>query len=433
MRTSIYSLALVVFSFTLLHASEPVITLKDNDTWVMAGDSITAQRLHSNYIEAFYRTRYPQFHLHFRNSGIGGNKTGDVLARFDYDVAAWKPTIVSVELGMNDVSAPTPEGYVAGMQKLAGLIRALPAQPLLFSSSPVNDGSLLNQWESDRCQRLHPFTEALKEMGKKENVPVIDQYHALLDVWGVNRIVVDAGSLADRAATLKPESGVPGLDQLKAFSKAWANQPRGVQLGGDSVHTGFVGQYCMAAVILKGLGADNEVSSATIKTDGTVVESKRCKISDVSAKDGKITFTRLDECSPWPILPAAAPALKLVPEIAELSHYMLTITGLPAGKYSVSMDGKSVATLTEDELAKGWNMGALTEGAPAARATKIMSLIDQLQNPLNIAWRAASKAHDEAKLAEAEKAIEDCEAQVQTAVQPTAIKFEIAPAVAANP
>ena len=132
MRTSLCSLAFVVFSFTLLHASEPVITLKDNDIWVMAGDSITAQRLHTNYIEAFYRTRFPNLHLHFRNSGIGGNRTGDVLGRFDYDVAAWKPSIVSVELGMNDVSAPTPDGYVAGMQKLAGLIRALNAQPLLF-------------------------------------------------------------------------------------------------------------------------------------------------------------------------------------------------------------------------------------------------------------------------------------------------------------
>ena len=171
----------------------------------------------------------------------------------------------------------------------------------------MNDGSLLNQWESDRCQKLHPFTEALMEMGEKENVPVIDQYHALIDVWGANRIVVDAGSLADRAATLKPESGVPGLDQLKAFSrKAWANQPRGVQLGGDAVHVGFVGQYCMAAVILKGLGADSEVSSATIKADGRIVASERCKISDVSAKDGKIAFTRLDERSPWPILPTAS-------------------------------------------------------------------------------------------------------------------------------
>ena len=47
--------------FCALHAraAEPVLQLKDNDVWVMAGDSITAQRLHTNYIEAFFRTRNP--------------------------------------------------------------------------------------------------------------------------------------------------------------------------------------------------------------------------------------------------------------------------------------------------------------------------------------------------------------------------------------
>ena len=151
-------------------AVEPAFTLKDNDTWVMAGDSITAQRLHSNYIEAFYRTRYPQLHLHFRNSGIGGNTTGTVLSRFDYDVAAWKPTIVSVELGMNDSGVRDPEskdapaGYVDGMKKLADNIRSVQAQPLFISSSPVNDGSLMDAWTSVRCRTIHSFTEALKEL-----------------------------------------------------------------------------------------------------------------------------------------------------------------------------------------------------------------------------------------------------------------------------
>ena len=57
-------------------AAEPTLALKDNDVWVMAGDSITAQRLHTNYIEAFYRARHPELHLHFRNSGISGNTAG---------------------------------------------------------------------------------------------------------------------------------------------------------------------------------------------------------------------------------------------------------------------------------------------------------------------------------------------------------------------
>jgi len=76
------ALALALFSSALsgiVFAAPAPLQLKDNDVWVMAGDSITAQRLHSNFIEAYYRTRFPHMRLHFRNSGIGGNRTSSIL------------------------------------------------------------------------------------------------------------------------------------------------------------------------------------------------------------------------------------------------------------------------------------------------------------------------------------------------------------------
>jgi len=94
----------------------------------------------------------------------------------------------------------------------------------------------------------------------------------------------------------------------------------------------------MAATILAAMNVDREVSSATVKPDGTVVAEKYCKITDVVAKDGKLSFARLDERSPWPLPPSAAPALQLMPGIANLSLYTLTIPGLPAGKYRVAMN-----------------------------------------------------------------------------------------------
>jgi len=30
---------------------------------------------------------------------------------------------------------------------------------------------LLIPWGSDRCKTIHPFPEALKELGKKDNIP----------------------------------------------------------------------------------------------------------------------------------------------------------------------------------------------------------------------------------------------------------------------
>jgi len=173
---------------------------------------------------------------------------------------------------------------------------------------------------------------------------------------------------------------------------------------------------------------DREVSSATIKPDGSVVAAKRCKITDIISKDGKLTFTRLDERCPWPMSPEAISATALLPEIVDLSRYTLTVPGLSAGQYSVTMDGKPVATLSNKELATGWNMSTLREGPLGEQANKINGLINELQGSLNTAWRAASKAKDQEKLAAAQKAIDENEAKLQVAVQPAPIHFEIAPA-----
>jgi len=191
MKASLIKLLAAAFVFSstvpaLVLAEVPRLELKDKDVWVMAGDSITAQRLHSNYIEAFYRTRYPKLNLHFRNSGIPGNRAGNLLQRFDYDVAAWKPTIVSVELGMNDVSGSL-ETYIKGIKELVAKIRAIPAQPVLISSSPVDDGSVMGDWKNPRCKNLHDFTEALQKLAVEEGVVFVDQYHPIIDIWGQNR------------------------------------------------------------------------------------------------------------------------------------------------------------------------------------------------------------------------------------------------------
>ncbi len=429
-RVALASLLVPLFAGSLW-AAEPTLQLKDNDVWVMVGDSITAQRLHSNFIEAYYRTHYPKLALHFRNSGIGGNRTGSVLKRFDYDVAAWKPTIVSVELGMNDVNGPQEE-YIKGMKEIIAKIRAIPAQPVLISSSPVNDGSVMSDWKSPRCEKIHPFTEALKKLAEEEKVVFVDQFHPLLPLWGENRRKGEAEARKKGtwppppAATPAPlPAGATPPATTPATPKPAPLPPSLINLEGDAVHPGTVGQYTMAAVILEGLKAEGEVSSATISAAGKVVEAKRCKITDASAKGGTLAFTRLDEASSWPILPGAKSAAQLLPTMLKLSHYPLKVTGLAEGSYQVSINGKPAATVTAKELAAGWNMTTAFDGELGQRATTILGLIGKLQKPLNEAWRSASQAKDAEKLAAAQKAIEECEVALQAAVQPVALRVEI--------
>ena len=81
------------------------VTPAAGDTIVFLGDSITAQCLYTQYLENYFYTRYPHLRLNFHNAGVSGDTAADALARFDRDVAAYKPKYVTVLLGMNDGAA----------------------------------------------------------------------------------------------------------------------------------------------------------------------------------------------------------------------------------------------------------------------------------------------------------------------------------------
>src|SRR5882724_1302810 len=81
--------------------------LKDGDRVVFYGDSITDQRLYTTFTETFVVTRFPKMKVDFVHSGWGGDRVGGggggrIDVRLDRDVIAYKPTVVTIMLGMND-------------------------------------------------------------------------------------------------------------------------------------------------------------------------------------------------------------------------------------------------------------------------------------------------------------------------------------------
>src|SRR5437660_6731604 len=83
-------------------ASAQDFFLTKGDVVVVMGDSITEQRLYSNYLEIWSQTRFPSYNLVFRNVGIGGDRSTGGNARFKRDVLPHKPTVLTVDFGMND-------------------------------------------------------------------------------------------------------------------------------------------------------------------------------------------------------------------------------------------------------------------------------------------------------------------------------------------
>src|SRR5262249_26171538 len=201
-------------------ADEPSrFPLRDGDVWVMVGDSITAQHLHSNYFEAFCFARYPGKKFAFRNSGVGGDTIRSAINRFDWDAAAWKPTIISVELGMNDKGGFTVEKYLDNMKEFTGKVKATGARPVYLSPSPVNNGALMGKLDGGN-QRLSDYTLSLKKYAEAEKAPFADQFHQLVDIWGKNK---PNEVLANDLAMLKAAANndkLEGVEHLRAFLAA---------------------------------------------------------------------------------------------------------------------------------------------------------------------------------------------------------------------
>jgi hypothetical protein len=81
--------------------------LKNGDRVVFYGDSITDQRLYMVITETYVVTRYPNLDVGFVHSGWGGDKVsggggGPVDLRLQRDVLAYKPSVMTIMLGMND-------------------------------------------------------------------------------------------------------------------------------------------------------------------------------------------------------------------------------------------------------------------------------------------------------------------------------------------
>ena len=115
---------------TIAPAPERGLGLKDGDRFIFIGDSITHQCRYTQFVENFFYTRYPDKRIRFRNAGVSGDRAQDALNRFDEDIAAFKPTICTILLGMNDggykdFDMATFQTYAKGMTELLDKLEAM--------------------------------------------------------------------------------------------------------------------------------------------------------------------------------------------------------------------------------------------------------------------------------------------------------------------
>jgi len=408
--------------------------IHDGDHVVFLGDSITEQRLYTTYIEAYALTRHPQWQLTFRNVGWGGDTawlrqrystdegklfSADentqqamvdkaVASGLERDVLPLKPTVVTVDFGMNDHSYQAFRGdicraYVRSQTKIANVLKDHGARVALLTPQPIEE-QRPDPDQDVRNQSLRKFSDALKDVVAQTGTTFVDQFDPYMAIM-----------LHERAADPKTRIG-----------------------GGDAVHPGQIGHTLMAWAILKGLGAPALVSRVVIDSQAkAVTAAEACQIQNLKVADGVINFDRLDEALPMPVDPVATPALKLAPILDELNQYELQISGLAAGNYELSIDGQTIGKATADQLGKGWNLS--NEAGPITKQSlELLKLVFQKNNLYFDRWRRVQlfslpdwaqspevENRRAAELARLDQKVADAEAQIETLRKPQSHHFEL--------
>lgn len=398
---------------TTAFAAEPEddgFGLRDGDTVVFLGDSITAARDYTKVIELYSLMRFPDRKIAFFNGGKGGDTATTCIQRLQRDVFDRRATVVTIALGVNDIGwglkadAEHKQAYLSALKTIieqcqSRKIRVYLCSPAITAEDPDRAEAGFLQQMSDEGLQL------AKSLG---------------------------------ARTIDIQRGMRSIQRtIKAANDKEKDTAKHTELhAADGVHLNSLGQLAMAFTILKGLGAPADVSSATVEVSGPkVIEAAGCEITDLSFSDGIVRFDRLDQGYPLNRGTFAAFDHRWVPIPNELNRYLLAVRGLPAGDYELRVNTRLVGTVRAPALAHGLNISSMTSngwepGGPwEAQSQVVKELVDArdrlgLSQLLQGAF-GASHPQSEKLSAEAKSANEQLEALQRLSARPTKLHFEL--------
>jgi lysophospholipase L1-like esterase len=345
--------------------------IRDGDTVVFLGDSITAARTYGKIIENYTLLRYPRRKVRFINAGQGGDTATGGLQRLGRDVLDKNATLLTVAYGVNDIGwglhADTEhkEKYLEGIRGIVEACRKRGVRVYICSAAVTAADP--GKSESDFLQKMCDEGMALSRSLDGKSIDVQRTMRAIQkQVWKANAGIADK----DKRATLH---------------------------AADGIHLNEMGQLAMAFAILKGLGAPADVSSVHIDArEPKLLAAKGCVVRDLAGKDGSLEFARLDEGLPFNYGIFFGLHYRFVPIPDELNRYLLAVTNLPEGRYEIVADERGVGTFTADQLAAGVNIASTTKdvwqpGGPwNAQANVLQSLTEARHHLLTAKMQAAA-------------------------------------------
>ncbi|MDV6029144.1 MAG: SGNH/GDSL hydrolase family protein [Phycisphaera sp. RhM] len=362
-------------------------SLQSGDAVVFLGDSITHQRLYTQYIEDFFITRFPSVPLKFHNAGIGGDKAWDALQRLDRDVLSKNPKLVTILLGMNDGRYQAFDHeifrtYETDMTELLDRLQAAgttvsPITPTMFDAVAARAN--------------------LKKRPREESA--LRQYNAVLAYFGT---------------WLRDEADRRGMRSIDMFGPlnhltrvARQDDPQFTFIK-DAVHPGTDGQLIMAQAWLENLGMQSAVSDITLvpTKNGYRARATGGEVSELAGADGSIEFTFLAESLPWVTPDDTQVAAKMLKLDHKFSREGFQVHGLAPGKYTLSIDGTPIGEFTHTQLAAHIELQRFPSTPQSVQAAKVVAM-NKARNESTIGelrshwYTARNLARDRRSLAQA--------------------------------
>jgi lysophospholipase L1-like esterase len=388
--------------------------LKNGDRVVFYGDSITDQRLYTTFVETYIVTRFPKLNVSFVHSGWGGDRVtggsgGAIDRRLQRDVLPYKPTVVTIMLGMNDggykaFDQKVFDTYTSGYEHIVqSLKRDLPALRLtLIQPSPYDDVTRPPTFEGGYNAVLMRYSEFIKELASKQNAGLAD----------LNAPVVNALKKATGADAAVAQRIIP-----------------------DRVHPGAGGHLVMAAALLKAWHAPALVSAVELDAAGKVVRAEHTVVSELKS-EGALSWTQVDAALPLSIDMNDAViglAVRSSDVIETLNQQTLKVKGLSSPRYQLKIDGEAIGVFTREQLIQGLNLAVLV--TPMVKQAKAVHALTLKHNNLHFAaWRQVQFPFQDDKspnIAKALSAMNALEAEViaeqRAAAQPKPHRYELTP------
>jgi lysophospholipase L1-like esterase len=344
--------------------------LKSGDGVVFYGDSITEQRLYGLFTEMFVVTRFPSLHVTFTYSGWSGDHVtggvgGTIDQRLERDVFPYRPTVVTVMLGMNDGNfSPFDQAaydiYSHGYEHIVQSLKAhLPGVRITaIEPSPYDDVTRPPKFPGGYNAVLLRYARFVRELAEREHLQDAD----------LNTSVVEA---LRRANQTDPKHAA--------------------ELISDRVHPGVAGHLLLSKALLKAWNAPSLVSSVTIDAAaGRLTDSRRASVTNLK-HDGSLKWDSLESSLPLALDAKEKDdlirlALDSSNYVAELDREELKITGLTPGRYVLKIDGGIAGSYDAEDLAKGVNLA--TADTPMLRqAFDVMGFVYRHCEIHDFRWR----------------------------------------------